>query len=704
MIRPERSSLRRISCFLLATILCTSYALGQSPARILIKFWPATQALAEARTGVSRVLMESRTLTEPPLAGTRVASMLSASGVVRLRAVKPDAGLQPLPAGIERLFIADVKPGASVAQAVRALARNPEVEYVEPDAVARITGSAAPLIPNDPYFSYQWALQNTGQNLVLQFTDGSRVSVTGSSGADINAPAAWNISTGSANIVLAVLDTGIANHPEFAGRLVAGKNFVTPGTDPQDDNGHGTAVASIAAATGGNNLLMAGVDWQCKIMPVKVADALGNADYSAIETGLTYAADQGAKVINLSEAGTVDSPQLRNAIEYAQAQGAIIVSSMGNANISTPFYPAAYSAVIAVGATNSNDQRAVPFSCKNGAGSNYGSKIDFVAPGDTLIALSNTDLIHGFFWCGTSVAASMVSGTVTLMLAVNPALTFDQVYAALKTGARDQVGLTTEDTQGWDEYYGWGRIDTYRSLVAATGTNLISQIAVGGGYTTVFTFSNTGSAAVNATLTLTDKDGNPLVASIAGSSGAGTQASSLPFTVPPGGTQYLTASNASGDLKTGWAKTTTSGGLVGGAATFSYAPGGAIQTVAGVLTSSAVSAATIPVDDDVLQNRITGYAVANPGSSNITIKVVTVNTDGSVGTTLTSITLDAGKQTAGFLYQDPVLKDQSASWKFRGSVVLIGQNGAVFSAVALVLNKGLYTAIPVIPSKAPNIK
>jgi hypothetical protein len=459
-------------------------------------------------------------------------------------------------------------------------------------------------------------------------------------------------------------------------------------------------VASVAAATGGNGQLMAGVDWNCKIMPVKVIDAQGRALYSDIISGLRYAADNSAKVINLSEAGTTVSQALEDAVSYAKDRGAIVVASMGNDNIDTPYYPAAYSTVIAVGATNSKDQRAVPFSCTDSGGSNYGSKIDFVAPGDVLIALSNTNPTDITAWCGTSVAAPMVSGTVTLMLAVNPALTFDQVYSALKTGARDQVGLTSEDTQGWDEYYGWGRIDAYRSLVAATGTNLFSQIAVGGGYTTVFTFLNTGSAAVNATLTLTGKDGNPLVASIAGPSGAGTQASSLQFTVPPGGTQYLTATSASVDWKTGWAKTTTSGGLVGGAATFSFAPGGgAIQTVAGVLTSSAVSAATIPVDDDVSQNRITGYAVANPGTSSITIKVVTVNTDGSVGTTLTPIILAAGNQTASFIYQDP-----NASQKFMGSVVLIGQDGAVFSAVALVMNKGLFTAIPVIPSKAPNIK
>jgi subtilisin family serine protease len=701
MKTAQRRFLKQIPRFLLAFLLYTSFAMAQSPARILIKFRSGTQALAAARAGVSRALTESRTLTAPSFAGTRVASTLSAAGVVRLRAVKPDAGLQPLPAGIERLFIADLGPGASVAEAVRSLARNPDIEYVEPDAVARITGSAAPVIPNDQYFSSQWALQNAAQTIN---------GITGTAGADIDATDAWNISTGSSSIVLAVLDTGVAlSHPEFQGRLVQGANFVASSTSYADDNGHGTAVASIAAATAGNNQLMAGVDWKCQIMPVKVIDSQGNAQYSDVISGIQYAADHGANVINLSLAGTAPSSALQNAVTYANSKGAIVVASLGNDNkdtTTTPYYPAAYSNVIAVGATNSKDQRAVPFNCGTGeAGSNYGSSIGFVAPGDLLIALSYTNQTAVTAWCGTSVAAAVVSGTVTLMLAVNPALTFDQVYSVLKTSAHDQVGLASEDTQGWDKYYGWGRIDAYRSLVAAQGTGLFSQVAVGGGYTTVFTFLNTGSTAVNATLTLTRGDnGSPLIAIITDPSSTSTQTSSYPFTVPAGGAQYLTATSSSSQASTGWAKTTPSSGLLGGVATFSYAPSGAIQTVAGVLSSSTVSAATIPVDDDVSQQRETGYAVANPGTSPITIRVVTVNADGSTGTTLTTISLAAGQQTAGFFYLDPVLSSQQSTWKFRGSVVLIGQNGAVFSAVALVLNQKLLAAIPVIPSKAPNIK
>ena len=713
--------MKRLFLLSLTVLIVAPYVLSRTrvmketdPARILIKFRSGTQLLAQARAAVPKTHLESRRPAEAPLAGMPLVSMLSASGIVGLRAVKPDAGLEPLASGIERLFIAELGPDVSADAAIRSLAGNPEIEYVEPDAIARITGVQAsalgasqlgiarvPLTPNDPSFSLQWGLQNTGQIIN---------NVTGTPGADINAPAAWDISAGSSSIVLAVLDTGIAlNHPEFAGRLVQGINYVTPNTDPLDDNGHGTAVAAVAAATGGNGILIAGVDWKCRIMPIKVINAAGTAQYSDIVSGLTYAADHGAKVINLSEAGTTASNALNDAVNYAFGKGVILVASMGNDNSETPYYPAAYNNVIAVGATNSKDRRAVPFSCTGSGGSNYGSNIDFVAPGDLLIGLHYADPAAITAWCGTSVAAPMVSGTVTLILAVNPLLTYDQVFAMLRAGARDQVGPDVEDTQGWDKYFGWGRIDAYRSLLAARGINLFSHVAIGGGYTTIFTFLNTGSVPVNANLILTDKNGSPLDASLAGPSispdlsetGGRVFASSLTFTVPSGGTRYLTATgSSSGDPKTGWARIENSGGLLGGVATFSLAPeGAATQTVAGVLSSNAISAATIPVDDDVPQNRFTGFAVANLGNSSITIKVMAVNTNGSPAATLSDIVLKPGAQTATFIFQDP-----KASQKFKGSVVLIGQGGATFSVVALVLNQGMFTAIPVIPSKAPNIK
>jgi subtilisin family serine protease len=189
-----------------------------------------------------------------------------------------------------------------------------------------------------------------------------------------------------------VLDTGInMTHPEFLGRLVDGWNFVdttnTKGKDVTDDQGHGTGVAGVAAANGNNGQLVAGVDWNCKIMPIKVIAADGSALSSNVILGVRFAADNGANVINMSLGGYGEDPTFPDAVTYANSKGAILVASMGNDNSSSPLYPASIPGVIAVGATNARDQRAVPFTCPGEAGSNYGNSISFVAPGDYLYGL-----------------------------------------------------------------------------------------------------------------------------------------------------------------------------------------------------------------------------------------------------------------------------------------------------------------------------
>jgi hypothetical protein len=244
-------------------------------------------------------------------------------------------------------------------------------------------------------------------------------------------------------------------------------------------------------------------------------------------------------------------------------------------------------------------------------------------------------------------------------------------------------------------------------------TALFPRVVVGGGYTTTFTLMNTGSTALTGSLILTlqKSDGTTPNVTVTdpvlnqSTPYSGTSITVLISSLPSGGTRFLSAAstNPGDSAAVGWSQVNTSGGTLGGVATFAFTSGGQLQTIVGVLSSDLVSSATIPVNDDFSQSRYTGYAVANPGSSTITIKVETVNADGSTGTTLTTISLAAGQQTAGFVYLDQVLKNQSATWKFQGSVVLIGQNGATFSVVALVLQGSLLTAIPVIPSKSPII-
>jgi hypothetical protein len=238
----------------------------------------------------------------------------------------------------------------------------------------------------------------------------------------------------------------------------------------------------------------------------------------------------------------------------------------------------------------------------------------------------------------------------------------------------------------------------------ATTTALFAHLALGGGYTTTFTFVNTGTQ-LDGSLILTGQDGKPLNANLSSGS-IQTTGSTIPLSIKPGGTQFVVAAPATANdpsVKAGWARVENSGGTLSGVGTFQVVSGGVLQTIAGVLASDVVTAATIPVDDDVSARRFTGYAVANPSATDsITIKVQTVNLDGTPAATLTSIPLGPGEQTATFVFQD-----KASSPKFKGSVVLIGQAGKSFAVVALVQAPGstgdLFTAIPVIPGKAAGI-
>jgi len=243
--------------------------------------------------------------------------------------------------------------------------------------------------------------------------------------------------------------------------------------------------------------------------------------------------------------------------------------------------------------------------------------------------------------------------------------------------------------------------------VARPVTALFAHLAVGQGFSTIFTLMNTGSAPVEGELFLTGQDGSPLSVTLsepsitANEPAANTAlASSTTLLIPPGGTRFVSATplSPSDSLKAGWARLESTGGTPSGVATFQLTSGGRLSTIAGVLAAETEDNVTIPVDDDVAAERFTGFAVANPSSEAITIRVVTVREDGTVAATLQPISLGPGEQKAQFLFQDP-----GASQKFKGSVVLMGQNSKRFSVVALVQDQGLYTAIPVVSGKAPGV-
>lgn len=337
---------------------------------------------------------------------------------------------------------------------VKAYQAEEQVAFAEPDYIAHIlggpdagapvvgaaasTGRDGPLdrrdlavVPNDPYFASQWHH------------------------AKIESAAAWDHQRGT-GVTVAIIDTGTnCSHADLAGKCVAGYDYVNRDNNPADDQGHGTHVAGIAAMLTNNGVGGAGVGWDSLIMPVKVLDRTGNGGHSAIASGITFAADNGADVINLSLGGFFTSSTLRNAVEYAIGRGVVVVAAAGNENTSNPSYPAAYNGVIGVAATSQSDQRA--------SFSNYGNTIDIAAPG---VAIQSTVMTGGYqAWSGTSMASPVAAGLAALLVAQNPSRTPAQIEQILEQTA-DDLGES-----GWDPNFGWGRINARRALTFAPGTS-----------------------------------------------------------------------------------------------------------------------------------------------------------------------------------------------------------------------------------------
>ncbi len=350
-------------------------------------------------------------------------------------------------------------------------------EYVEPNFIGRGSG-VVNTVPNDDRYFNQWGLKN----------DGTFSQSTAVSGADIDMELAWDIEQGDPNMIVAIIDSGVRlTHPEFDGRVWTNPNEVIDGTDtdgngfvddvvagwdfinddnhPVDDHGHGTNVAGIALATGDNNIGYAGINWNSRMMVCKSLNDNNSGSYSAMAGAIYYAVDNGAKVINMSIGGSSQSFTLSGAIDYCHANGVVLVACMMNFNNDVPYYPAAYPKTIAVGSTNPDDTRTAPFFWSLTSGSNYGPHIDVVAPGNYMYGLSyDSDTWYGSYWGGTSQSTPLVAGVISLLLAQNPSLTFDDIRTILAETAEDQVGDSSEDINGFDIYHGHGRMNAYGAL------------------------------------------------------------------------------------------------------------------------------------------------------------------------------------------------------------------------------------------------
>ncbi|MDN5272252.1 S8 family peptidase [Chloroflexus sp. MS-CIW-1] len=299
------------------------------------------------------------------------------------------------------------------------------VIYAVPDYERTISRTS-----NDPLRDQQWAL------------------------GTIAAYDAWDITTGGP-VVIAVIDTGVdANHPELAGRVLGGFNAITGSSNSGDDNGHGTAVAGIIAASGDNGEGIAGLCWGCVILPIKACLRNGRCRDSSVISAIRWATDNGARIINLSLGGSSPSPALQEAVRYANERGVLIVAASGNerAEGNTPNYPAAYAEALAVGATGYSDE-VTGFS-------NTGDFIDLVAPG---IDIATTIPGNGYALAtGTSFASPFVSGAAALIMTLRPDLSNSDVRCVLAISADDR------GAPGRDSEYGYGRLNVLTALQTAT--------------------------------------------------------------------------------------------------------------------------------------------------------------------------------------------------------------------------------------------
>jgi thermitase len=304
-----------------------------------------------------------------------------------------------------------------------ALAARPDVEFAELDRIVR----PAEVTPNDPWYAnWEGHLRK------------------------IQAPSAWAITTGSSNVTIAILDTGVdASHEDLITKIVPGWNTYNNNSDFNDIAGHGTAVAGTAAAATNNGMGVASVCWGCKLMPVRVSDASGNATYSAIASGLTWAADHGARVANISYIVS-DSSAVTSAAQYFQSKGGVVASSAGNYSTFSNSSDNPY--ILTVSAT---DQSDVIYYY-----SNTGKNIDLAAPGDSF----SPQMGGGYVSTGgTSYSSPIVAGVAALVISANPSLSGPQIQNILKESA-DDLG-----TVGWDSTYGSGRVNAARAVSMAVG-------------------------------------------------------------------------------------------------------------------------------------------------------------------------------------------------------------------------------------------
>jgi subtilisin family serine protease len=311
--------------------------------------------------------------------------------------------------------------------------RNPNVLFAEPNGIYRVVA-----VPNDARAAEQWQYQNTGQS-------------GGAVDADIDLWQAWDITEGNASVAIAILDTGIdQSHEDLASKITRNINF---SDEPsfEDGHGHGTHVAGTAAAATNNGIGVAGVCPKCVLYNVKVMDNQGQGTWEQIANGIIWAADNGAKVISLSLGGTEPSATLEAAVDYAWSQGAVVVAAAGNDGTAQQFYPAAYSHVIAVGATTHTDAKA--------SFSNYGASwVDVAAPGENILSTA-PDHFNAIWFFGVKYGTISGTSMATPHVAGVAGLVWSSGLCADNACVRGRIESTTDPKGGVGTNWAFGRVN-----------------------------------------------------------------------------------------------------------------------------------------------------------------------------------------------------------------------------------------------------
>ena len=380
--------------------------------------------------------------------------------------------------GVAGLQVVQLPNGTDIQSAIKEYQSNPDVLYAEPDYVisiapdqiGAIAQDANPLqilsTPNDPWFTELWGLRNNGQT-------------GGTPGADIKATAAWDISTGSNSVIVAVIDTGVLyahsdlstniwkNPGEIPGNGIDddhngyvddiyGWNFITNTPNPIDDNGHGTHVSGTIGAVGNNAIGVTGINWHTKIMALKAFDSTGSGLTSDAISAILYADRNGALVITNSWSGPDFEQSLYDTID---ASPAVVVCAAGNGgqlnNDKQPQYPASYTSanIISVAATDQNDQLA--------SFSHYGPiSVDLAAPGVNILSTNITGPTGPYdYKSGTSMATPYVSGVAALVKSLNQSLTAVQIKNIILSTVDEKSSLNGKVSTN-------GRLNAYRAVVA----------------------------------------------------------------------------------------------------------------------------------------------------------------------------------------------------------------------------------------------